>query len=553
MNEESRGRGSLSLSNGLSSDTQNCVNEMRVRVTAALRLLEQEEKIGAGDKSLNGRPAAAGYAAGLEPTAPNTGAAGYPGSEASGSNDANRDSAVKELKAAAGLMGSLEELLAKQAAEAREHMAFETIIESAPECTRAWLQLEFSETSRNANRQNQAPDEDYEEMPMCGVRSTALSGFDISDEIVQAGLKSPEVKRYLSTAGSLEFDALAFDKLGDVSRRGIGILGVHLEAKQGLIKQMARDGSIDSSVATPKEFQSAYLSFLTMLDQLYNPDAIYHGAAHAMDVMSTSTWFMKSPVMLENSRPLHHFMVLVAAAVHDVGHPGVNNLFLTKTMDPIAIRYNDKSCLENMHVAITFELMQKDSLSNWFGMLNKTGPGSAQKNIREGIISMVLATDMSQHARYVSKLENILKARAGREEGAKVDQKIVDEEQTLLLDLIVHTSDISNPAKPRQNMLAWTKRVNMEFWAQGDQERDKGVDISPLCDRAAGRPALAKGQIGFINFVVMPFFTTITQIIPEAQEAVDALQETLSFWKETDAAGTLLEVFFDGIDPQLEC
>ena len=41
---------------------------------------------------------------------------------------------------------------------------------------------------------------------------------------------------------------------------------------------------------------------------------------------------------------------------------GRNNLFHTKTMSPLAITYNDKSVLENMHVASAFEVMQQDDL-----------------------------------------------------------------------------------------------------------------------------------------------------------------------------------------------
>jgi hypothetical protein len=47
----------------------------------------------------------------------------------------------------------------------------------------------------------------------------------------------------------------------------------------------------------------------------------------------------------------------VAACVHDYQHPGVNNLFLQHSMDPVAFRYNDASILENHHIAATFELM----------------------------------------------------------------------------------------------------------------------------------------------------------------------------------------------------
>jgi hypothetical protein len=48
---------------------------------------------------------------------------------------------------------------------------------------------------------------------------------------------------------------------------------------------------------------------------------------------------------------------IVAAACHDIGHPGMGNIFLIETKDAIALRYNDISVLENFHIASTFEIL----------------------------------------------------------------------------------------------------------------------------------------------------------------------------------------------------
>lgn len=51
------------------------------------------------------------------------------------------------------------------------------------------------------------------------------------------------------------------------------------------------------------------------------------------------------------------FAALVAAAIHDVDHPGRSNQFLIETSDHLAVLYNDNSVLENHHLAVAFKAM----------------------------------------------------------------------------------------------------------------------------------------------------------------------------------------------------
>ena len=48
---------------------------------------------------------------------------------------------------------------------------------------------------------------------------------------------------------------------------------------------------------------------------------------------------------------------------------------------------------------------------------------------------------------------------------------------------MVHCADLSNPTKPLEIYKNWTNRVMEEFFVQGDLERERGMDISPMCDK----------------------------------------------------------------------
>ena len=57
---------------------------------------------------------------------------------------------------------------------------------------------------------------------------------------------------------------------------------------------------------------------------------------------------MKEKLKMDN---LEQMSCLVAAALHDFEHPGVNNIFLIATDGKIAWKHNDDSVLENFHLA----------------------------------------------------------------------------------------------------------------------------------------------------------------------------------------------------------
>ncbi len=66
--------------------------------------------------------------------------------------------------------------------------------------------------------------------------------------------------------------------------------------------------------------------------------------------------------------------------VHDYGHPGLTNDFLIATSDPLAVRYNDRSPLENHHSAASFGLLRRPELDILAG-LSSSERGSFRKQV----------------------------------------------------------------------------------------------------------------------------------------------------------------------------
>jgi hypothetical protein len=206
--------------------------------------------------------------------------------------------------------------------------------------------------------------------------------------------------------------------------------------------------------------------------------------------------------------------LFISCMVHDFKHPGLTNAFLVNTNDEIAIRYNDKSVLESYHIAQTFELIKNKPKCDIFKDMNK----SEIAMMRKRMINCVLSTDMVKHAQIFSLIKvstEKYKINQGKNaykffEG--LESMALFEMQQNFMDLFIHSCDISNPTKPYDIYQIWATNVMNEFYLQGDREKKMGLPVSFLCDRDT--TTIPQGQIGFMEGVVLPFYSSVVNIFP---------------------------------------
>ncbi len=197
-------------------------------------------------------------------------------------------------------------------------------------------------------------------------------------------------------------------------------------------------------------------------------------------------------------------------------------MFEINTESERALTYNNQSVLENYHLYTGLKIMKEAKLLDVFTK-------DQQKYIRNNIISMVLATDISKHIANISSYTSIIQN--AKEKG--FNKNSVQEMQALL-GIAIKSADISNSAKPSHISLRWTDRVLEEFYAQGDKEKEMGLPISPLCDRnkEGNRPS---SQIGFIDFICRPMFNQLVAVDAKFQFAVDHINNNYAYWKKVQA------------------
>ncbi|XP_019855180.1 PREDICTED: cAMP-specific 3',5'-cyclic phosphodiesterase 4C-like isoform X1 [Amphimedon queenslandica] len=291
-----------------------------------------------------------------------------------------------------------------------------------------------------------------------------------------------------------------------------------------------------------KMSKTNFLNFMVAIENTYWKQNPYHNSIHAADVMQAVNYLLNATVLENVFSPLEILAVLIAAAVHDVDHPGTTNQFLINSNDDLAIMYNDESILENHHLAVAFKLLN-DPSCNFLGNIEK----AQMKALRKVIIDTVLATDMSKHFQHLGELKTMVETKMVTNGGVLQVEKYSDRsehkdirkvgekrqysslEKNSILQCLVHCADLSNTAKPVEIASQWAHRIMEESFKQGDQEKKLGLDISPLGDR--DNVSIEKCQVTFIDYIVFPLWETWGELVyPDAQVIIDHLSRTRDYW-----------------------
>ncbi|GAB1600838.1 dual specificity calcium/calmodulin-dependent 3',5'-cyclic nucleotide phosphodiesterase 1A isoform X9 [Argonauta hians] len=349
--------------------------------------------------------------------------------------------------------------------------------DAVPTEVRDWLALTFTRSMNNMKRKG-------EEKPRFRSVANVIRAGIMVDRIYRRMSGSavgfhipPPVLTILKNLDDWSFDVFATND----DSHALKYVGYELLQKYDLLTKF-------------KINTSALDSFLSTLEAGYtrykNP---YHNLVHAADVAHAVHYILSSSKITNWLTDVEIFATIIAALVHDYEHTGTTNNFHINTGSEFALLYNDKAVLENHHVSSAFRLLKIEELNILTGLSKEE-----YREFRALMIDMVLATDMSYHFQQIKNMKNMLTLTDGIE-------------KSKALSLVLHCADISHPAKKWHMHKKWTDLLLEEFFRQGDREKSLGLPFSPLCDR--NTTLVADSQIGFIEFIVEPSFTIMSDII----------------------------------------
>ncbi|KAF0693990.1 Aste57867_15103 [Aphanomyces stellatus] len=138
---------------------------------------------------------------------------------------------------------------------------------------------------------------------------------------------------------------------------------------------------------------------------------------------------------------------------------------------------------------------------------------------------MVLTTDLSVHLQLVGSLKTALLSQ---------NKNDVMESPMMMMKIIIKCADIGHSSKATLLHARWSELIIEEFFLQGDDEKELGMEISPFMNR--GSENSAKNQVGFFEFIILPFFDVVAEIVftPGFKPILDQVHSNYNMWKKAE-------------------
>ncbi|XP_057371370.1 high affinity cAMP-specific and IBMX-insensitive 3',5'-cyclic phosphodiesterase 8A-like [Daphnia carinata] len=331
-----------------------------------------------------------------------------------------------------------------------------------------------------------------------------------------------QLREMLENDSQWDFDVIRLEKL--TGKRPLVWLGMTIMTRFEVPRTLNCD-------------EATLQNWLTVIEANYHSTNTYHNSTHAADVLQSTAYFLQRNRIKALLDPLDLTACLIAAAIHDVDHPGKTSGFLCNSGNELAILYNDLSVLESHHAALAFKLTCQDDRVNIFKGMDR----ESYKVIRQSIIDMVLATEMTKHFEHLTKFINIFAKPFLKDEDQyeppEIDYTSLNTSENIILvkRMLIKCADVSNPTRPLNMCIEWARRIAEEYFNQTAEEKAKGLPVvMPQFDRQTC--SIPKSQIGFTDYFVSDMFDA-WDAFAEVPELLQHMKRNYQFWKEQEAMG----------------
>ena len=273
-------------------------------------------------------------------------------------------------------------------------------------------------------------------------------------------------------------------------------------------------------------------------------DTPFHNFHHAVTVFHIASLVAKSIREAQNSGSdddpkiymlddLDVLALLVAALCHDMGHTGHTNAFHVNSMSELATTYSDQSVLEYHHSALTRQLL----LDKKTNILKSLTPEDFR--IARSMISLaILGTDMSNHGRNLTRFESKISSTKDAETGKVTHTHTIvhtsSADRELVVIILLHASDLSNPTRGEKLARAWAIRLADEMKEQVRLEKEKELPYLPFMEGGF----TIGGEVFFINSYVLELWEAVSKVFPCLKFLEDNVRGLLAEYRQELSASS---------------
>ncbi|XP_070843788.1 cGMP-specific 3',5'-cyclic phosphodiesterase [Chaetodon trifascialis] len=249
----------------------------------------------------------------------------------------------------------------------------------------------------------------------------------------------------------------------------------------------------------------------------YRNSVPYHNWNHALSTaQSMFAMIMATDQLQTIFSPLEILALMIATLSHDLDHRGVSNSYIERSQQPLAQLYGHSS-LENHHYNLCLFILNNTGSQILSGLSTED-----HRAVLHMIKRAILATDLTVYMERRKEFFSLTKK-------SRVSWKS-EKQRDLLRSMLMTASDLSAITKPWPEQKRIANLVAMEFFAQGDKEREefkiKPIDIM----NRENSTRLPYMQVEYIDDICYPLYKTVSRLFGSCSPLLSGCKKNRENW-----------------------
>ncbi|XP_051240611.1 cGMP-specific 3',5'-cyclic phosphodiesterase-like [Dicentrarchus labrax] len=360
----------------------------------------------------------------------------------------------------------------------------------------------------------------------CGLALQYAQAVQITEERRASIEVTQEVLAYHITAAEQEIQALQEATIP--SAESLFILDFHF-SDFGLPEDLTTQATIRMflDLNLVQDFNIDYKNlcqWVLTVRRGYRNSVPYHNWNHALSTaQSMFAMLMATDQFQTIFSRLEILALMIATLNHDLDHRGVSNSYIERSQQPLAQLYGHSS-LENHHYNLCLFILNNTGSQILSGLSSED-----HRAVLHMIKRAILATDLTVYMERRKEFFSLSKK-------SRVNWKS-EKKRDLLRSMLMTASDLSAITKPWPEQKRIANLVAMEFFAQGDKEREefkiKPIDIMNR-ENSTRLPCM---QVEYIDDICYPLYKAVSRLFDTCSPLMNGCKKNRENWLHLAAEG----------------